>query len=169
MHRQDPQLTAGELTTLTEFLDFHRATLLWETEGLDAAGLNRRLPTSPLTLGGLLKHLALVEDIWFQSKFLGKPAAEPWASAPWDSDHDWDFHSAERDDPDELRSLYLAACERSRNAVAGANLDTLSIRSTSSGEHWSLRWILVHMIEETSRHNGHADLLREAIDGSTGE
>jgi uncharacterized damage-inducible protein DinB len=169
MDRIDPDLAADERTTLTQFLDFQRDTLLLKTEGLDATQLSTRIPTSELTLGGLLKHLALVEDDWMQVRFLGLPEAEPWASAPWDDDRDWEFHSAADDDPDALRNLYRGACERSRAATASASLDDLSRAPGRDGRHWSLRWILVHLLEETSRHNGHADLLREAIDGEVGE
>ncbi|TFB48186.1 DinB family protein [Cryobacterium tagatosivorans] len=167
--RVDPRPAADERITLDEFLDYQRATLLGKTEGLDAAGLNQRLLPSTLTLGGLLKHLALVEDHWIQKEFLGLPEVEPWASAPWGEDRDWDFHSAAGDAPDALRELYQAACERSRQALAGADLAALSVGTGRDGEHWNLRWILTHLIEETARHCGHADLLREAIDGTVGE
>jgi len=169
VQRRDPDSAADELTTLTEFLDYQRATLLIKTGGLTGEQLRRRLPPSSLTLGGLLKHLALVEDIWIQQRFLGLPQSEPWASAPWSEDPDWEFHSAERDGPEQLRALYLAACDRSRLAVAAAALDDLSAAADREGRHRSLRWILVHLIEETARHNGHADLLREAVDGTVGE
>jgi uncharacterized damage-inducible protein DinB len=169
MERHDPRYAADEFTTIIEFLDFQRATLLGKAEGLDAAGLSRPLSPSTLTLGGLLKHLALVEDNWIQVRFLGLPEREPWASAPWADDRDWEFHTAALDDPDELRSLYGAACARNRAAVAGIDLATLSIAADSVGDRWSLRWILLHLIEETARHNGHADLLREAVDGVVGE
>jgi uncharacterized damage-inducible protein DinB len=169
MERIDPDLAADECTTLTQFLDYQRATLLLKAEGLDAAQLSTRIPTSELTLAGLLKHLALVEDSWIQERFLGLPEVEPWASAPWDQDRDWDFHSAVDDDPEQLRNLYRAACERTRTAVAAASLDDLSRAPRRDGHHPSLRWILLHLLEETSRHNGHADLLREAIDGEVGE
>ena len=169
MDRVDPPFTADERSTLTGFLDYQRATLLGKAEGLTAEQLRAPLPTSPLTIGGLLKHLALVEDDWIQSDFLGGPMPEPWASAPFDADRDWEFHSAGQDDPDKLRELYRAACERSRAGIAGHDLEARSVRSDPQGRHWSLRWILVHLIEETARHNGHADLLREAIDGQVGE
>ena len=169
MERIDPQPAADERATLDEFLDYQRATLLGKAAGLDADGLNQRLLPSTLTLGGLLKHLALVEDHWIQDKFLGLPEVEPWASAPWAEDRDWDFHSAEHDDPDALRELYLAACERSRRTLAGADLSALSVGTDRDGAQWNLRWILTHLIEETARHCGHADLLRESIDGRVGE
>lgn len=169
MERQEPEPASDEKTTLTQFLDFQRATLLMKTEGLTKAQLNQPLPPSSLTLAGLLKHLALVEDNWIQVKFSGLPQPEPWASAPWDEDWDWDFHSAADDEPAELRALYQTACERTRGTTAAADLDDLSAGQSSDGHRWNLRWILTHLIEETARHNGHADLLREAIDGSVGE
>ena len=169
--RQDPPLQADERATLSAFLDYHRATLLAKIEGLGREHLAvAAVPTSALTLAGLVKHLAVVEDSWFQEEFLGLEL-EPWASAPWHDDPDWDFHSAVDDEPADLVALYRAAIERSRAVVAAASsLDALSVReSRREGTPFSLRWILLHMIEETARHNGHADLLREAIDGSTGE
>lgn len=169
MERRDPDPAADERTNLLQFLDFQRATLLGKAEGLDADGLNRRLPPSTLTLAGLLKHLALVEDDWIQVRFLGLPELEPWASASWDEDRDWEFHTAVNDDPDELRDLYRAACDRSRRGVADVDLDAMSVGVDRQGRQWKLRWILTHLLEETSRHNGHADLLREAVDGAVGE
>ncbi len=169
MERQDPDPSGDERTTLEQFLDYQRATLSSKTEGLRQEQLTWRLPTSALTLAGLLKHLALVEDDWIQVRFLGRPESEPWASAPWDEDRDWEFHTAIDDDPDELRALYRAACGRSRGAVAASALGDLSVGADRDGRRWTLRWILIHLIEETARHNGHADLLREAIDGTVGE
>ncbi|TFC31330.1 DinB family protein [Cryobacterium sp. TMT1-3] len=169
MDRIDPQPAANERTTLLKFLDYHRATLLIKVDGLGAADMNQPIATSTLTLSGLLKHLALVEDDWIQVRFLGLAEEEPWASAPWDDDRDWEFNSAQFDDPNALRSLYQAACERTRSALVDTDLETLSVGTDRDGQQWNLRWILTHLIEETARHNGHADLLREAIDGIVGE
>ncbi len=169
MERHDPDPAANERATLDQFLDYQRATLLGKTDGLTAHHLRQRMPTTALTLAGLLKHLALVEDDWIQVRFLGRPELEPWASAPWEDDRDWEFHTAQHDDPDELRALYRAACDRSRQATTVAELDDLSVGVSREGLQWSLRWILTHLIEETARHNGHADLLREAVDGTVGE
>ena len=173
MPRTDPDLVADELTMLTQFLEFHRATVLQKVSGLTHEELNRRaVPTSELTLSGLVKHLALVEDDWFTIRLLGRPEPEPWAGAPFDDDRDWDFHSAHLDAPAELVALYEAACARSRAAVVevGGDLDALSVAlDRDTDGRFSLRWILVHMVEDTCRHNGHIDLLREAIDGSVGE
>jgi uncharacterized damage-inducible protein DinB len=140
-------------------------------EGLDHEQLNTTIAASDLTLAALLKHLALVEDHWFRQVLHGAEPSAPWNTADWDADPDWEIHSAANDQPADLITLYQQACARSREAVAAvASLDELSVKaSRNTGERFSLRWIMLHMIEETARHNGHADFLREAIDGMTGE
>jgi uncharacterized damage-inducible protein DinB len=169
--RTDPPDSGPELELLTAYLDFQRATVLLKTEGLDAEQLAQRLPTSSLTLAGLLNHLALVEDTWFPERFAGLPGQELWAGVDWDADPDQEFRTATGVSPAELRQRYEDACARSRETVAGAeSLDQLSVgRSRRTGQQWDLRWVLLHMIEETARHAGHADLLREAVDGVVGE
>lgn len=171
MARIDPDLQADERRSLEQFLDYHRATFLAKLDGLDHAQLNQALPPSSLTLASLTKHLALVEDSWFHEDFLDTVMPAPWKDAPFADDPDWEFHSAVDDKPAELCELYAAACARSRAIVAAASsLDALSQRtSRREGTPFSLRWIMLHMIEETARHNGHADFLREAIDGVVGE
>ena len=171
MDRIDPRLATDERTMLLEFLDFHRATLVQKTRNLTQAQMAARpVLTSSLTLAGLLKHHALNEDTWFSRRFAGLPELEPWASAPFDEEPDWEFTTAVDESPESLIALYEAACERSRAAIAHSSFDELSAEGDRGGsEHFTLRWIVVHMIEETARHNGHVDLLREAIDGSTGE
>ena len=172
MTRVDPDLRADERTTICQFLDYHRETAESRLIGLDREQLGRTLPPSDLTVGGLIKHLALVEDNWFQEVMLGRPMPEPWRSAPFDDDPDWEMHSAVDDEPEELLALYRSACARSRAAVAEiGDLDAVSVNeSRRPGEgRFSLRWILLHMIEETARHNGHADFIRQSIDGLTGE
>jgi uncharacterized damage-inducible protein DinB len=169
--RTEPAFSLGEADMLSAFLDYHRRTLLMKVEGLGQAQLAQRIPTSTLTLAGLLKHMALVEDSWFTERFAGQAMPAPFADVDWDADPDWEFHTAVDDSPGWLVQRYSEACERSRAVVAGASsLDELAVAGRSrSGEVFTLRWILHHMIEETARHNGHADLLREAIDGATGE
>ena len=170
--RTDPPESGPEAEQLSAFLDFHRETLLLKCEGLSAEQLGRAaVPTSSLTLGGLLYHLALVEDSWFRVRFVGEEHVPPWDTVDWDADPDWEFSAAASLDPDELREGYRAACERSRAVVRGArSLDQMSVAaSRQTGQLFDLRWILLHMIEETARHAGHADLLREAIDGTVGE
>ena len=168
--RIDPSETGPELDQLTAFLELQRATMLWKCEGLSAEQLAQPHPPSTLTLGGLLNHLALVEDSWFWVRFSGLPDDDRWAGIDWDADPDYEFRTAADVEPDELRRRYEQACARSRKVVAGAeSLDQLSVQPRGNGARFQLRWMLLHMIEETARHAGHADLLREAIDGSTGE
>jgi uncharacterized damage-inducible protein DinB len=160
----------SEQDLLQQYLDQQRETVLRKAEGLSQAQLAQPLPPSTLTLGGLLHHLALVEETWLEVRFLGLPEREPWAGLDWDADPDWEFRTAAGQDPDGLRRRYQEACERSRDVVAGASgLDQLSVLARRDGRHFSLRWVLLHLIEETARHAGHADLLREAVDGSVGE
>jgi hypothetical protein len=170
--RPEPPPSAGETEMLLAYLDYQRATLAWKTRGLDAAGLRTTVGVSTMTLGGLLRHLSFVEDYW-TSWFLHDDMPPPWRDADWDADPDWDWHSAEGQSPDELTAFWAATVERSRTQVRAAldtgGLDGLARRSWPSGESPNLRWILVHLIEEYARHNGHADLLREAADGLTGE
>ena len=169
--RTDPPDSGPELDQLTAFLDYQRATVLLKCDGLDAEQLASRLPPSTLTLAGLLNHLALVEDTWFPERFAGQPGNGLWAGIDWDADPDYEFRTALDLTPDELRRRYTDACDRSRAVVARAEgLDQLSVgTSRRTGRHWDLRWVLLHMIEETARHAGHADLLREAIDRTVGE
>ncbi|GAA3693574.1 DinB family protein [Microlunatus aurantiacus] len=171
--RAEPPLAGDEMSTLVGFLDYHRGTLAWKTAGLDAAGLAATTGATDMTLGGILKHLALVEDDWFGCCLLGRPPAAVWAGVDWDADRDWDWHSAAEDSPEELRALWTATVDQSRRdlaaAAANGGLDQLAARAWDDGRAPSLRWILVHLIEEYARHNGHADLLRQAVDGQTGE
>ena len=168
--RPEPPNSSPELQALTGFLDWQRETILLKTDGLTRDQLARSLPPSSLTLAGLVNHLALVEDTWFRVRFAGMPDDELWAGHDWDADPDMEFRTAAELDPEELRQRYRDACARSREVVALAeDLDQLSVGVSREGQHWDLRWILIHMLEETARHAGHADLLREAIDGSTGE
>ncbi len=167
--RTDPPQSGSELVLLTGYLDYQRETLLQKTEGLSREQLARRLPPSTLTLGGLLNHLALVEDSWFRVRFSGLPAVQPWGDVDWDADPDWEFRTAAELEPEQLRRRYREACARSRDVVEQAgDLDALSA-VPRDGQPFSLRWMLLHLLEETARHNGHADLLREAVDGVVGE
>jgi uncharacterized damage-inducible protein DinB len=171
--RAEPPFAADEATMLRSFLDFYRATILRQADGLDAAQLATPLPPAEMTLGGMLKHLAFVESHWFEVVLGGAPYAAPFDAVDWDADSDWDWHSARDDSPDELRALLRAAIGRADAATDAAlaavdGLDTASVRrSRRTDEAFTLRWILVHMIEEYARHAGHADLIRESIDGET--
>ncbi|WP_028644941.1 DinB family protein [Nocardioides sp. URHA0020] len=170
MTRVDPPPTGDEAATLLGYLDYHRETLRTKVAGLDAAQLDTTLPPSAMTLGGMVKHLAFVEHWWFRCVLEGHEYGEPWASVDWDADADWDWHSAVDDTPEELLTLLDAEIAASDRTIRGAgDLGQLSQRTGRAGSPFSLRWILVHMIEEYARHNGHADLIRESIDGATGE
>jgi uncharacterized damage-inducible protein DinB len=124
-------------------------------------------------LGGLLKHLAHVEDSWFSRWLHGQDRQPPWDMVDWKADPDWAWHSAAQDSPEELLGLWQDTVARSRvlvaQALAEGGLDQPARRTWPDGRAPSLRWILLHMIEEYARHNGHADLLRESVDGRTGE
>jgi uncharacterized damage-inducible protein DinB len=171
--RPEPPLAADETATLLGFLDYQRATLAWKCAGLDAAGLTATVGVSPMSLGGLLKHLAYVEEHWCSRSLHGRDAAPPWDTVDWKADSDWDWHSAAADTPEQLHTLWQDAVARSRSlvreALADGGLDRLARRAAHDGEAPSLRWILCHLIEEYARHNGHADLLRESVDGLVGE
>jgi uncharacterized damage-inducible protein DinB len=172
--RQDPPLRAGEAETLLAYLDYHRATLLQKVAGLDHEQLGRTLPPSTMTLGGLVKHLTLVEDSWFSVVLAGNPYAEPWDGIDWDADPDWEWRTGSTDGPEALLAAYADTVARVREIVddvlARSGLDALSAKESRHGDgRFSLRWILLHMLEEYARHNGHADLFRESIDGQVGE
>lgn len=173
--RTDPPLEADEVTTVRAFLDHHRDTLRWKVDGLDQAQLAQTLEPSTMTLGGLLKHLALVESNWFEVVLGGGDLMPPFDTVDWKEDRDWEWHTAADDTPEQLMALFDDAVARADRAIDAAlekptGLDTKAVRMTRDGErHFSLRWILLHMVEEYARHNGHADLLRESIDGESGE
>ena len=171
--RPEPPVAAGETATLLGFLDYQRATLAWKCAGLDATGLGVTVAASSMTLGGILKHLAYVEEYWCSHCLHDRDPQPPWDTVDWTVDPDWDWHSAADDGPAELLALWSGAVRRSRElvdeALVGGGLDRPAGRAWSDGRAPSLRWILVHLMEEYARHNGHADLLREAVDGSTGE
>jgi uncharacterized damage-inducible protein DinB len=172
--RPEPPLAGDETATLLGSLDRERAIFAWKCGELDAAGLSATLAPSSMTLGGLLKHLALVEDEYFSRRLLGRDLGPPWDTVDWDVDPDWEWNSAAEDSPEQLYALWQDAVARSRSAVAEAladgGLDRLVTGITNSrGESPSLRRILIDLIEEYARHVGHADLIRESVDGLTGE
>lgn len=155
---------------LSQYLDYQRATVLSKTDDLTREQLTQEHSPSELTLAGLLYHLALVEEDWMEVRFDGLPEREPWVSVNWEVDPDWEFHSAALLEPEQLQSRYREACDRSREVVSkSTGADQLSVTALRDGSYFSLRWALLHLVEETARHAGHADLLREAIDGRVGE
>lgn len=169
----EPPLAGTETGHLTGALERLRTTFRWKADDLDAAGLQTRIGASSLTLGGLLKHLALVEDQIFDLKLSGKPIGARWDAADWDTDPDWEFTSAAADPPEQLYALWDDAVARSRERLAAAlatgGLDQPAHVSGPDGRHASLRRLVCDLIEEYGRHTGHADLLREAVDGRVGE
>jgi uncharacterized damage-inducible protein DinB len=173
--RPGPPPEGSEVATLLGFLDYQRATLEWKCRGLSDEQLRMALPPSPITLGGLLKHLACVEDSWFTEVVAGEPAVEPWASADYQADPQWNWHSAAGDSGEYLRALWTSGVNRSRAVVQAQLTRGGEVALNAAHADWqlprpvSLRWVLVHMIEEYARHNGHADLIRESIDGQTGD
>ncbi len=169
----EPPIAGTEAQHLVGALDRLRATFRWKADDLDADGLRARAAASSLTLGGLLKHLALVEDYYFSTKLSGEPLGPLWDAADWESDSDWEFSSAANDAPEQLYALWDGAVERSGArldaALADGGLDQLVHMSAPDGRHASLRRLLCDLIEEYGRHTGHADLIREAVDGRVGE
>jgi uncharacterized damage-inducible protein DinB len=169
----EPPLAGTEVEHLVGALDRLRATFRWKADDLDAAGLQARIGASSLTLGGLLKHLARAEDEMFGTKLSGAPLGAPWDTADWATDPDWDFNSAADDTPEQLYAIWDSTVERSRArldaALADGGLDQPVHLSWPDGRHASLRRLLCDLIEEYGRHTGHADLLREAVDGRVGE
>jgi len=173
----EPPLAGTEVGHLLGALDRQRATFRWKADGLDAADLNTKIGASTLTIGGLLKHLALVEDEKFTVWLSGAPLGEPWVSlgGPPDGDDadEWVFGSAADDSPENLYALYDGAVRRSHRrlaaVLANGGLDQpVHIQFGNLG-HLSLRRLLFDLLEEYGRHTGHADLLREAVDGRVGE
>ncbi|MCW2758792.1 MAG: hypothetical protein JWO46_2538 [Nocardioidaceae bacterium] len=167
--RTDPPYAASEREQLVAYLDYHRETLRLKTAGLTTAQLQQTLAPSEMTLGGMMKHCALNEVSWFAARFAGGVEGEPWDSVDWQADYDWDWHSAVDDSPEQIVALWESGVAQARDAIEGADLEALAQKPVRSGDHPNLRWILLHMIEEYARHNGHADLIRESIDGATGE
>jgi uncharacterized damage-inducible protein DinB len=162
--RTEPAYVLPERAMLEDWLEFHRTTLLLKCEGLDDIGRKRRpVPTSNLSLHGLVRHMTEVERNWFRRTLLCDDAA-PWV---WMDPAVEDSELVPLDDADWAadRAEWQAECERSRVAAAAHQLDDTGLRD---GEPCSLRWIYVHLIEEYARHNGHADLIRELVDGEVG-
>ncbi len=166
--RSLPPFRVDERATLTSFLDFQRATLEMKCHGLDEEQLRRRaVPPSALSLLGIVRHMADVERNWFRPLLEGVEM-EPIFGAGMDFDAA--FREVDAADTEESFARWRAECEHARELVAKApSLDVTGLRGTEEKYEFSLRWVLTHMIEEYARHNGHADLLRERIDGVTGQ
>jgi len=171
--RTDPPVAGDEAATLLGFLQYQRDTMRWKCTGLTAEQLSTPVAPTTLTLGGLLKHLAAVEAGWLNQFFAGGVVKPSWFDDLDQDDPDWSLTSAAGADPQQLFAWFDESIAVSDQVIAAAvtgpdGLSSLS-QDAEDGEHISLRWILCHLIEEYARHNGHADLLRESIDGVTGE
>jgi Protein of unknown function (DUF664) len=169
----EPPLAGTEVEHLLGALNRLRMTFRWKAGNLDVAGLQARVGASSLTLGGLLKHLAINEDYMSATKLSGAPIGAPWDAMDSDGSNDWEFTSAADDSPEDLYALWDSAVERSQarldEALSNGGLDQLVHLSTPDGRHANLRRLICDLIEEYGRHTGHADLLRESVDGVVGE
>ena len=166
----EPPLAGTETEALLGALDRLRWTFRYKADGLDAAGLAATVGASALTLGGLLKHLAAMEDTTFGTKLSGVPLGEPWTGWGWDGSDDWELRSAAEDAPHVLCRTYDDAVARARQRVAAALASGgMDQRVHVADGAANLRRLVCDMLEEYGRHTGHADLLREAVDGRVGE
>lgn len=170
--RPEPPTSGTESETILGVVDFLRATLEWKCSGLSDEQLARPLASSTMTLSGMLTHLAFVEDYWCSFVVGEAPMPEPWATMVWDADEDADWHLADELTGDAVRALWTQRVATSTAVVASLlseDVDALSRLHRRGDTEVSLRWVLPHLIEEYARHCGHADLLREAVDGQVGE
>ncbi|GAB4051288.1 mycothiol transferase [Catellatospora paridis] len=167
----EPPAIAGEAETLLGSLERQRATFAWKCADLDEAGLRMSVGTSTMTLGGLLKHLAYLEDVNFTGDLAGAELPQPWQDMERVAEPGWEWRSAADDDAAALYALWEQAIDRSRRAVTDVLLTTGvdTVYTAPDGSLLTLRRLLVDMIEEYARHTGHADLIREAVDGRVGE
>ncbi|MFI5896659.1 DinB family protein [Actinoplanes sp. NPDC051513] len=168
--RPERKLSGSWQELIASNLDYHRATFLWKCEGLTEAQLRRRpLPSSGLTLLGLMRHLQGVERYWFQRRLAdSEPRFFPYRSEVTADGDEW-FDEADPTPAAEVYADYLAACEESREVFAKATWDLARTVPNPEYGDTDVRFVLAHLVEEYARHVGHADLLREAIDGATGE
>lgn len=165
LDRAELTSTAGERATLEAFLEVYRETVTRKLRGVSEEDARRRLVPSMTTLGGIVKHMRWVEQSWFQRVLAGRPASD-LPAVPWtDDDPDADFRLEPDETVEGLIAAYEQECARSRQAAAAHDLDD-TMPHRRLGEV-SLRWVYIHMIEEIARHAGHADILREQIDGTT--
>lgn len=169
----EPPFSAPAVVSLVAALDRMRATFRWKADGLDPAGLAARIGASSLTIGGLLRHLTRVEDIHFTWDVLGAAPSAPWRSVDWDATPAWDFDSAADARPGEMYAAYDAAVARSRqilrDRLAEGDMEQPTAMGDRAGTAVSLGRLVADMVEEYGRHTGHADLLREAVDGRVGK
>jgi uncharacterized damage-inducible protein DinB len=157
-------MDADERTSLETFLDSQRQTVGLKVAGLSEEDARRRLVGSLTTVAGIVQHLTTVERYWWRVRMAG----EDWTFPGWDVDDDADFAVADTTTLADLVADYELACAESRTIAAGLGLDDVGKTPGERGHFMSVRWTLLHLIEETARHNGHLDILRELLDGTTG-
>ena len=171
-HLDGPPVAGDEIETLVGALERNRRTFAWKCGGLDHEAMQRTLGPSSMTLGGLVKHLALVEDEYFTRQLTGAATlSPPFEGVDFDADPDWEWRTASESTPAELMTLWEECVERSRRHVAAAYADGPDVRTRTPWQNGvpALRRLMVDMIEEYARHTGHADLIRESVDGLVGE
>jgi len=171
---REPPVAGSEADTLIGSLERQRRIIAWKCGGLDAEGMRKTIASSTVTLGGLLKHLALIEDDYFQNRLMGRSTGKPWEDIDWDADPEWEWRTGSEDPPEQTMALWKAAVERSRattaDVLAQGGLDVRAKGvSDPEGNAPSFRRILIDLIEEYARHAGHADIVRESVDGLVGE
>lgn len=163
VERRQPDEVADERATLEQRLDFLRASAVLKAVRLtDEQAFHRPVPASDLTVAGVIKHLSCTERWWFTIDFAGLDVPRPWP----EDDPNGCFPIQPGDTIDAIIEDYVAECDRSRSSIDGAPLDAMA---KGDDMHFNLRYALTHMVEETARHCGHLDLLRESIDGVTGQ
>jgi uncharacterized damage-inducible protein DinB len=166
-------MTDTEATSVLAVLDRNRRTFAWKTADLDEKGLRATTAASAMTLGGLIKHVALVEADWLAVKLAGQGYGDPWDGVDFDADPDWEWRTGALDTPEEVYAVWRAAVDRSRVLVAEVirerGLDGPASFTWPDGRTPTVLDMLLDMIEEYARHTGHADILREAVDGRVGE
>ena len=166
VERVDAPTVADERGMLDGWLEFHRATLLGKCTGLTSEQLKQRaVEPSSMSLLGLVRHMAEVEQSWFQRRIAGREL--PFIYCDVETNPDGDFDDVDDADPAADFARYQQEVEAARAVVQSRSLDETFMHARM-GVEMSVRWVYVHMIEEYARHNGHADLLRERIDGATG-
>lgn len=163
--RRSPPVGGSEKAMLVGFLDGQRDTLLWKLDGLDDEQLRTLHQPSGLTLLGIVKHLTDVERSWFREVVTGEDLAHLWDDA--DPDRYWRIEPGDR--TADLITDYRTECAAANAIIDARDLDSVVDAPRPSEPGMTLRWVVLHMIEETARHAGHADLIRESIDGATGE
>jgi hypothetical protein len=166
-------VAATEEESLLSVLERNRRTFAWKTSGLDERGLRATTAASDMTLGGLVKHVALVEADWLAVKLAGQGYGAPWDAVDFDADPDWEWRTGATDSPEDVQAVWRDAVQRSRELVAEVirerGLDGPASFTWPDGRTPTVRAMLLDMIEEYARHTGHADILREAVDGRVGE